>query len=57
MSLLNDYLKGKNTDYALMINSAWGSGKTFFIKNTLKTKIESIVCPIQKDNDKENKYK
>ncbi len=33
-----DYLKEKETEYALLVNGAWGSGKTFFWKNRL-TKI------------------
>lgn len=57
ISIITDYLKGKETDYALMINGAWGSGKTYFIKNTLKPNIERVECPIQKDNDKKNTYK
>lgn len=57
VSVITDYLKDTETDYALMITGAWGSGKTFFIKNTLKAKIERIVCPIQKDNGKGNNYK
>lgn len=56
-SVITDYLKDTDTDYALMINGAWGSGKTFFIKNALKLEIEKIVCPIQKDNDKRKNYK
>lgn len=56
ISIITDYLKDKKTDYALMINGAWGSGKTYFIKNTLKANIESIECP-QNDNDKNKTYK
>jgi len=29
------YVNEKNTDYAVMIDGVWGSGKTFFIKNKL----------------------
>lgn len=42
VSIITDYLNREETDYALMINGAWGSGKTFFIKNTLKKDIEKI---------------
>lgn len=55
VSVITDYLNETDTDYALMINGAWGSGKTFFIKNALKAEIEMIVCPIQKDSGKEKK--
>ena len=53
ISIITDYLKAKETDFALMINGAWGSGKTYFIKNTLASKIEKIACP----NKKNQKYK
>lgn len=56
VSVVKDYLKDKDSDYALMIHGTWGSGKTYFIKNTLKTEIESVECP-QKDNDKNKTYK
>lgn len=55
ISVIKDYLKKKMTDYALMINGAWGSGKTVFIKSTLKSEIEKINCPKQK-NDDDKKY-
>ena len=42
VSIITDYLNREETDYALMINGVWGSGKTFFIKNTLKKDIEKI---------------
>lgn len=56
-AIVTDYLNEKETDYALMINGEWGSGKTFFIKNNLKKKIESVTCPVQKNKDKNVTYK
>ena len=44
-TIFNDYLKTKNTNYAILLNGGWGSGKSFFWKNSL----EKIVT--------ENKYK
>lgn len=38
-TIFDDYLKTENTNYALMLNGNWGSGKTFFWKNTLKQKV------------------
>lgn len=38
-SILN-YIKRKETSYAILLNGKWGNGKTFFWKNILKKKIE-----------------
>lgn len=35
-SIFKDYLNAENTNYALLLNGNWGSGKSFFWKNTLK---------------------
>lgn len=40
--IVTDYLKAKKTDYALMINGDWGSGKTYFIKESLFSTISAI---------------
>ena len=37
-----EYIKRPYTDYAVMINGEWGSGKTFFWNNKLKKRLESI---------------
>ncbi|MDO3695995.1 P-loop NTPase fold protein [Wenyingzhuangia sp. chi5] len=34
---LNYYINIENPQYAILINGSWGSGKTFFIKEQLKT--------------------
>lgn len=39
VEVFEDYLKTEKTNYALLINGAWGSGKTHFWKNTLTEKI------------------
>ena len=31
-----DYLKVKDTDYALMINGKWGCGKTYYLERDFK---------------------
>lgn len=40
--IVKDYLKTPKTDYALMIKGDWGSGKTYFIKNSLNDYIGTI---------------
>lgn len=37
-----EYVKKPYTDYAVMINGEWGSGKTFFWNNKLRKRLESI---------------
>ncbi len=37
-----DYVKKPYTDYAVMINGEWGSGKTYFWNNKLRTRLENI---------------
>ena len=37
-----DYVRSDYTDYAIMINGEWGSGKTYFWDNKIKNKIESM---------------
>ena len=37
-----DYVRADYTDYAIMINGEWGSGKTYFWNNKIKDKIESL---------------
>lgn len=37
-----DYIRRDYTDYAIMINGEWGSGKTHFWNNKIKNKIESL---------------
>ena len=35
IEIIQEYVQTNDTDYALMINGKWGSGKTYFIKNHL----------------------
>ncbi|MDD3051805.1 MAG: P-loop NTPase fold protein, partial [Candidatus Cloacimonetes bacterium] len=41
LQILHDYLISQNTDYAILLNGKWGTGKTYFIRhkflNYLKT--------------------
>lgn len=38
-----DYVRKPYTDYAVMINGEWGSGKTYFWNNKLRSRLENIV--------------
>ena len=37
-----DYVRSDYTDYAIMINGEWGSGKTYFWNHKIRPKIESM---------------
>jgi len=37
-----DYIRADYTDYAIMINGEWGSGKTYFWNHKIRRKIESL---------------
>ncbi len=37
-----DYVRAYYTDYAIMINGEWGSGKTYFWNHKIRNKIESL---------------
>ena len=37
-----DYIRADYTDYAIMLNGEWGSGKTYFWNNKIRNKIESM---------------
>ena len=37
-----DYIRKPYTDYAVMLNGEWGSGKTYFWNNKLRSRIEAI---------------
>lgn len=41
-SSVESYVKSKDTNYAIMIEGAWGSGKTYYWNNILRPKIEQI---------------
>jgi hypothetical protein len=42
-NILKDYLVNKNTDYAIMINGKWGSGKTYYWKQELTKVISETI--------------
>ena len=37
-----DYIRADYTDYAVMINGEWGSGKTYFFIHKIRNKIETM---------------
>ena len=43
--IIEDYLKAKDTDYAIMINGDWGCGKSYYIKHGFRKTVTSVECP------------
>lgn len=43
--IIEDYLKAKDTDYAIMINGDWGCGKSYYIKHDFVDKVTQTECP------------
>ena len=37
-----DYIRSDYTDYAIMLNGEWGSGKTYFWNNKIRNRIENM---------------
>lgn len=54
--IVKDYLETPKTDYALMIKGDWGSGKTYFIKNSLFSYINEIESLEKNKEGKKLKY-
>ena len=38
-----DYVRSDYTDYAIMINGEWGSGKTYFWNHKIRNRIENGI--------------
>ncbi len=51
LTLIKDYLNQKDTDFAILINGQWGSGKTYFWKNDVTPNLKNIDCPFVKGKD------
>ena len=47
--IVENYLKAKDTDYAIMINGDWGCGKSYYIDHSFKDYLTSIPCTEKPD--------
>ncbi len=50
-SIISDYLKNPETDFAFFINGQWGSGKTYFLKNKLFPEIRRIEASVNRKGE------
>lgn len=54
--IIKDYVTAKDTDYAIMIDGEWGSGKTWYWNNVLTGIVKDIDCPSEA-GEEPKKYK
>jgi len=54
--IIKDYLAATDTDYAIMINGEWGSGKSYYIKHGFDSLVKSILVPINENEDQSRKW-
>jgi hypothetical protein len=54
ITVLKDYIKSDNTDYALLISGDWGCGKTHFLKNELFKLIRETRVKIISNGEKKD---
>lgn len=46
VDIITAFIRQPNTDFAILINGAWGSGKTHFLNQTVKQAVEQIPCEL-----------
>jgi len=47
LTVIQSYAIERKTDYAILLNGSWGSGKTYFVKETLKNKLDGIKVEVE----------
>lgn len=50
--IIKNFIEQKDTDFAVLINGKWGSGKTFFLKNEIADAIKGISYKISEKETK-----
>jgi hypothetical protein len=51
-----NYRNNSITNYAILIDGAWGSGKTYFFKNEVKEGIDKIIFKAKSEIEKAKEY-
>ena len=46
IDILKNFARQENTDFAILINGSWGSGKTYFLKKVVADEIKKVNCKI-----------
>lgn len=54
--IIKDYLAAIDTDYAIMINGEWGSGKSYYIKHGFDSLVKSILVPTKENEEQGRRW-
>ena len=54
--IIKDYLAAADTDYAIMINGEWGSGKSYYIKHGFDSLVKSILVPTKENEEQGRRW-
>ena len=54
--IIKDYLTAIDTDYAIMINGEWGSGKSYYIKHGFDGLVKSILVPTKENEEQGRRW-
>lgn len=54
--IIKDYLTAIDTDYAIMINGEWGSGKSYYIKHGFDSLVKSILVPTKENEEQGRRW-
>ena len=54
--IIKDYLTAIDTDYAVMINGEWGSGKSYYIKHGFDGLVKSILVPTKENEEQGRRW-
>ncbi len=52
LNVIKEYATEPNTDYAILLDGEWGSGKTFFVLNSVVKELKEIKAPNSDENVK-----
>ena len=57
LEIIENYMNKKETNYAILLDGEWGSGKTYFIREKLVPKLKVNYDKEKKEKNKDDKFK
>lgn len=52
VDIIKNFISQENSDFAILINGSWGSGKTFFLKRVVAEEVKKISCKLSATDSK-----